>query len=210
MTKRPTKRLPYLILSLALILGTLLLAACGPSPEAENEPADPAQPAVADPDDREATARSFLQLMLDDDRELQIAVRQNVADINAGMIDPSEEQLRAMRESTALVEQLLRDKFSGLLSADCLEKRLKDGSLVQYQRLLGGARATAELLDPVFTENGDRLDYTASVRCSAAEEELPVAGSLTFDAAGHIDHFTFDTIGKLSQLLAQASTGLED
>ncbi|MBR2784024.1 MAG: hypothetical protein IKD93_07530 [Firmicutes bacterium] len=190
---------------LMMLLALSLFAACGPARPVTGDDIDPAP--AAPEQTPEETARQFLELMLDDDRELQLAILQNVTAVNAGMIDPSDEQREAMNETALRLDGLLRDKFAVLVSPDILDKRIKDGSLMQYERLLGGARAVAELSGCLFETKGDTVSYTAQVTCrvngSQLGDSVPIKGEVEIGKDGLITGFTVDSTGDLSRLLAQ-------
>lgn len=182
---------------LALLLAFSLLAACG-------QIGNDAGGSAVGGGSREEAARRFLELMLDDDAELQEAVRQSAAAINEGMIAPTAEQRQAISDTAARLDELLRAKFGGLLSERLLDSRIKDGSLSQYQRLLGNARCIATLGECDFTQTENGLDYEAQVACEIGGEsqDIPISGRVSFDEDGRIDYFNFDTLGQLSLALA--------
>ena len=177
---------------LALLLGLALLAACGAAVDTTSV------------EFQEEAARRFLELMLDDDAELQEAVQQSAAAIQEGMIATTAEQRQAISDTAARLDELLRAKFGGLLSERLLDSRIKDGSLAQYQRLLGNARCTATLGECEFTQTENGLDYEAQVACEIGGEsqDIPIRGSVSFDEDGRIGYFNFDTLGQLSLALA--------
>ena len=178
-----------------------LLAACSPAGSGGQ-----AGGGGTDAGSHQAAARTFLTLMLEDDAELQQAILDNVAAINAGMILPSEEQRQAMNETAARLDSMLRDRFGDLLTADQLDRRIRDGSLMQYQQLQAGTGAALTLSDCQFSEDGSHVEYTAQVECVAGgvSQSVPIQGELDFDGEGKIEYFNLDETGQLSKVLTQA------
>lgn len=184
-----------------VIIMLALLAACSPAGSGGQ-----AGGGGTDANSHQAAARTFLTLMLEDDAELQQAILDNVAAINAGMILPSEEQRQTMNETAARLDSLLRDRFGDLLTADQLDRRIRDGSLMQYQQLQAGTGAVLRLSDCQFSEDGSHLEYTAQVECVAdgVSQSVPIQGEMDFDAAGLIEYFNADSLGQLSKVLTAA------
>ena len=192
------------IILVILLLILSLLAACGPAENSGGETATDDEPVPAD--SHQDAAQTFLTLMLEDDAELQQAILDNVAAINMGMIAPTDEQRQAMNDAAARLDSLLRDRFGSLLTADQLDRRIRDGSLMQYQQLQAGTGAVLRLSDCQFSEDGSHLEYTAQVECVAdgVSQSVPIQGEIDFDAAGLIEYFNADSLGQLSKVLTAA------
>lgn len=190
----------WALLTLCLLLSLAALAGCVPATEVTQPATEPA-PAG----DSEQTAQRFLELLLGDDRELQQAILEHTEAVSAAMIDPDLAQRQALLDAAARLEELQRDRFGSLLSETLLEKRIRDGSLLQYQRLLAGAGATAILSDYSFSGDPAQLEYTARVAVTdgALGQSVTIQGELGLDGEGRIDFFEADSSGQLSRALTQ-------
>ena len=176
---------------LLLLLTAVLLCACGNS-----EPQTP-----------EDRAQQFLATLLADDAELQQQLLDSLTVIGEGVPAPTEEELAERAEREARLDEMLQDRFGGLVSPELLARSAAAGSLTIWQGRLACTGAKASLSECSFTDKYSRMVFEATVHCVNGEEEkdLPLLGEVVFNEDGLIDSFSLyeDEFGFTGWLRAQ-------